>query len=215
MTHVPTSFSLKESRTGNQRGQTLHEFKRGHHDMRSAVLVDRLELQHAAACGNGAFGNMRSATSGEGLCGSGLRWLCPFARSAYDHQGSIERKSEVPKVNKKRLMVALIATAACATSPSAWPRDVRGITYEAEVTSSFDPDPFSECFRFDRSGSLTIDGLGTLTFDFDRLVYCFILFRTYDSRREILVLQRFSGNRNTQKHLVRPTTRSIYYEALH
>ena len=70
---------------------------------------------------------------------------------------------------KVSLVVALVATAACATSPAAWARGVRGITYDVEVTSSFDPVPFSECFRFDRSGSLSIDGLGTLTFDFDRL----------------------------------------------
>lgn len=73
------------------------------------------------------------------------------------------------KRKKVSLMVALVATAAFATSPPAWARGVRGITYDVEVTSSFDPDPFSECFRFDRSGSLSIDGLGTLTFDFDRL----------------------------------------------
>ena len=38
-----------QPRTRNQRSQALHEFKRGHHNMRGAVLVGRLELQHGIA----------------------------------------------------------------------------------------------------------------------------------------------------------------------
>ncbi len=38
-----------QPRMRNQRSQALHEFKRGHHNMRGAVLVGRLELQHDIA----------------------------------------------------------------------------------------------------------------------------------------------------------------------
>ncbi len=38
-----------QPRTRNQGGQTLHEFKRGHHNMRGAILVGRLELQYDIA----------------------------------------------------------------------------------------------------------------------------------------------------------------------
>ena len=34
---------------GDERGQTLHEFKRGHHDMGGPVVVGAFELQHDLA----------------------------------------------------------------------------------------------------------------------------------------------------------------------
>ena len=55
-----------QPRTRNQRSQTLHEFKRGHHNMRGAILVGRLELQNDIAgaiafkplVSNGGSGNV-------------------------------------------------------------------------------------------------------------------------------------------------------------